>query len=221
MIGGYSSEKEYTEHLKNKFKYNRLDLNDRELLILLLSYVGSVRSPIKTADALLERFVTFQACIHAEYDELCSVDGISNDTASLFTIMQRMNGISSCDSLVGSNFSEIGSSLRAETEYARNEQLFIVALDRLDTVVGIKKCGISTPDSISFRIADAVDLAARVRAAKLAVVHTHPTLDSPDASVTDLNALNTLGDVLKERGLTFVGITVMSGGKQKLYRYKA
>jgi len=219
-MGSELSHKEYIEDLTGKFKADRYAPNDREMLILLISCADGIKDPAKTADNLLQRFGSYRGCFSAKHDELCSVEGMTRNAATLLCLTAKLCSVKDIDSFVGRYLSELCELFSGISCVGRGELLYIIALDGNDKVLAVDKCISDNPHSVSFEIRDVVDLAARAGACKVVLAHTHPTEESTAMSNADKTAADIFGAILSERGIEFVGIDVIAGGKYKLHRHK-
>lgn len=77
--------------MKNSMLENGIDgLNDHQILEILLFYAVPKMDTNPIAHRLIERFGSLRGVLEADYDELCDVSGIGNNSASLIKFSQML-----------------------------------------------------------------------------------------------------------------------------------
>lgn len=82
----------HRKRMKNRILEGRADsMPDHELVELILYYAIPRRDVNELAHRLVERFGTFSKVIDASYEDLLSVDGIGENSATLFRLFSCVN----------------------------------------------------------------------------------------------------------------------------------
>ncbi len=177
------------------------------LLELLLFYAIPRRDTNVTAHKLLKRFGTVDAVLTASVEELCEVDGISENSATLIRLAgelgQRFCRDKTLDAVRFYSYDDIGRFLTNQFLTASHER--VVAL-YLDAVGRLKKLSViceGNVNSVKFDVRDIAAAAMAIDACAVVVAHNHPG-GSPLPSSDDLDTTKNLKNVLSIAGIELI-----------------
>jgi len=215
------NSKEYIKELKKRFtsEDERADMTDREILALLMSHARCTLDTQTVVDNLYASFGSYENCFYASYDELVGVAGMTRSAAMLILIITEALNSDKKPPAIGKKIHDVEKMFFDAIKRNRDEEVYAAALDRDDRLLGFKRMAKGTSASADFRINDLVDFSAYVGAYKIVLAHTHPFVSVPELSAQDAETTETLGAVLEQTGMQFIGQVIVTDTEAKLYRY--
>lgn len=154
-------------------------MTDYDVLELLLTYSIPRRDVKPVARALLEKFGTLGRVMDAEMEEVCTIGGISENSALLFPVMRDLCSRYLKEKMTGQDALDSPDAVR---DYARmklggcgEEVMMIVYLNAHNGVIGSRiisrgtvNCAVVYPRNIAAE-------ALKHRAAGVVLIHNHPS----------------------------------------------
>ncbi len=170
----------HRERLRRRFLREGLDgFDDHIVLELLLFYVIPQKDTNELAHVLINRFGSLSGVLEAPVDELKTVKGIGEYSASLLTLIPEI-----CRRYMGDKYSDhcIVNSTQAAGDYlldryvGRNKETVILLL--LDAKGRVLYCGVIAEGSVNateVNVKKIVEASARYNASSAILAHNHPS----------------------------------------------
>lgn len=167
----------HRERLKKQYSLNGINtMTDIQKLELLLFYAIPQKDTNPIAHALLNRFGTIKGVLNASVRELCSVDGIKENSATYLKLVSNMANVCSLP-----EEGEELSTTKAVKDYCKKfyvgvnvEQFHVVCLSAENKVIGTKMIRSGTTDQIKLEIRDITEFAISINCNRIVVSHNHP-----------------------------------------------
>ena len=171
--------KNHRERMKSRFLSGGLDgFDPHNVLELLLFYSIPQRDTNEIAHRLIDKFGSLSAVFDATYEELISVDGISEHSATLIKLIPALLNRYSADK----NREKLNvSSLDKAGEYLVNryagidvETVFLMLLDNKNDLIDCVKIYEGSVNSSAITTRVLVETALYKRASSVILAHNHP-----------------------------------------------
>ncbi|MBQ7452882.1 MAG: RadC family protein [Clostridia bacterium] len=189
MITNENIHKNHRSRLKQKFKNSGLNgLTDHEILELLLFYVIPRSDVNPLAHHLLSHFGTIEKVIFAPKEELLKVQGVGPGVSSFFNSLAKvMENMSSTTDFRTQLFSTALAKTycRNSIEFSKDEQTNLISLNIHNCIIDCFFVAKGQEDITKLNIRDIISHAIDVRAAKIILVHNHPS-GNPTPSNSDV-----------------------------------
>lgn len=168
----------HRQRLRDRFLKEGLDgFAPHNVLELLLFYAVPQRDTNELAHRLLARFGSLSGVLDADFDELCQVEGVGANVATLLKLVPGLarrylddydeNGV------VLATIEEVGTFLRPKFIGRNNEMIFLLCMDSRGVVYGdfIAEGSINAAPMYTRNILEA---AMRSHAVSVILAHNHP-----------------------------------------------
>ena len=170
----------HRKRLKARFLEEGMDsFSEVQVLELLLFYAIPRKDTNPIAHGLLERFGSMSQVMEASVEELCKVDGISENSAVLLKLVTEAGRYYQINRNARS---EILTTLDACAEYMlpfffgrRVETVYLLCLDAKSKVLCCREVGEGSVNSTSISIRKIVEIALGVGATSVVLAHNHPS----------------------------------------------
>ncbi len=172
----------HRQRLRELYRKSGADgLPDHVLLELLLSYAIPRRDVNPLAHELLERFNSLSDVLSAPQEELNSINGIGESTASflhlIFDLHQRMlQSLSSPKKRIVLNNSDLASryalSLFRQDRY---ETVRVVCLDMAMQIINVTTLSVGSLNAVTVEPRRVIETALFYKAYSILLMHNHPT----------------------------------------------
>ncbi len=198
----------HRQKLKKRFHREGLDhFEDHNILELILFFAIPRKDTNEIAHALIQRFGSLSKVFEAEFDELCKVEGIGENAASLIlsypAVARRyyMDRFKPAKCLL--EYTQTGQDLVLHFAGREVEQVYAIFYDN-----GLNRCGdaiIHEGDinSVGFSFRKLCDAAVHHKAAYLILAHNHPR-GLPIASAEDLSTTKKLKSILLQMNVVLI-----------------
>lgn len=165
--------------LKERFLREGLDgFEKHNMLELLLFFSIPQKDTNPTAHALLTRFGSLSGVLEASFEELCTVEGVSEHTATLIRLIPALNRAAlretrtpdeRYDSLnkIGELFVRYYAGLTVET-------VTLLLLDNSDRVIDLVKICEGSVNRVQLDTRKLIEQALRPRVSRVVLAHNHP-----------------------------------------------
>ncbi len=221
----------HRERLRESFLRQGLDgMSDINVLELLLFYAIPRRDTNETAHLLLKRFGSLDKVFSASYEELCDVEGIGRNAASLIVLIPQ---IVKRSRLTGKKKIRLIRNSEDAREFflpyfmfEQNEVLYLLCLDSKRAVLACTEMGRGTVNAVDANIRRIAEKALQTHAVSTIIAHNHPGGVAAPSREDEFftrglyNALETVGILLEdhiivaeEETFSFADADIMPSGK--------
>ena len=192
----------HRQRLKERFLRDGLDgFEKHNMLELLLFYAIPQRDTNPIAHALLDRFGSLQGVFSASVEELCTVDGISEHTATLIKLVPSIWRNAACEiqnDIRYDSLHKIAGLLLKHFAGLTVETALLVLMDNNWHILDIKKVAEGSVNQVHLDTRKLIELAIRANASMVLLAHNHPNgtlVPSPEdmaTTTTIARAFNTI-----------------------------
>ncbi|MBQ9133903.1 MAG: RadC family protein [Clostridia bacterium] len=181
----------HRQRLKERFLREGLDgFEKHNILELLLFYTIPQRDTNPIAHALLNRFGSLKGVFAASLEELCTVNGVSEHTATLIKMIPEVWRNVASEVLPDVRYDSVDKLGRLMIDrYAGMtvEAIFLVLMDNSWHILEIVKLGEGSVNQVRMDTRKLIEHAIRTNAAMAVLTHNHPNgtlVPSPEDMVT-------------------------------------
>ena len=190
------------------------NFQEHEKLELFLYYAIPQKDTNPIAHALLQKFHTLQGVFDASIEELCTVKGISENSALLFKISTEMNRqyMISCNTAGErlDSIHKIGTYLLPHFHGKTEEHVYVLTMDASMRPIRCNLLFKGSINSASIHARMVVELALTQRAVGIVLAHNHPGgIALPSGE--DITTTQRIARVVAGVGIQFVDHIVTAG----------
>lgn len=172
--------KDHRKHTKDRFLSEGLDgFEPHNVLELLLFYSIPQRDTNETAHMLINRFGSLSAVFDAPYDDLLTVPGISDHSATLIKLIpavSRRYAIEKNSKATRlSSIEDIGKYLVARYLGVTEETVLLLLLDNKFGLIDCVKVHEGSVNSSAITMRKLIETALFKRASMVVLAHNHPS----------------------------------------------
>lgn len=165
--------------LKERFLREGLGGFEKHNILELLLFFGiPQRDTNPIAHALLKRFGSLSGVFEASVEELCTVDGVSEHTATLLKLIPEVNRAVLCEARDSDKrydtLNKIGELLLRYYAGLTVETVTLLLLDNSDRVIDLVKICDGSVNRVQFDTRKLVEQALRPRVSRVVLAHNHP-----------------------------------------------
>lgn len=205
----------HRQRMKERFLAGGLDgFSDHEVFELILFYAIPRRDVNELSHRLVEHFGSFRGVFDADIEELCAVDGIGENAATLIKLMAdsfRRYALGDGDKpflydtpkKIGDYAVKLYIGVSVEKLYA---MLFDNKMMLLDTVMLAE----GAVNSVRVSTRTIAEKAIKKNASSIILIHNHPN-GTPYPSDEDVRFSNYLKDLLANFDITLIDHIIVSG----------
>ena len=198
----------HRDRMKSRFREHGLDnMSDIEALEMLLFYALPRRNTNELAHALLSHFGSYRAVMEAEVSELCEVDGIGENAATLIRLVTEMNArYLQSRRRVGKSLFDTeaaGEYILPLFAYQKRETAYMLFLDNGGRLINCCELAKGVVNSVDISARVIIENALKANAAKVILTHNHlsgTALPSPD----DYASTDSIKEMLKIVGVELI-----------------
>lgn len=207
----------HRERLRQRFLQEGLQsFHDHNVLELLLFYSIPMKDTNEEAHALINTFGSLSGVFDASYEELCSVKGVGERTATLIKIMPELFKKYELDKL--NNDDIVLNTSESVAKYAStffkgvtNEKLYIMCLDSGCKLLDFTLISEGTINASSINVRQIIKIALANNCSNLIMIHNHPSgVVAPSRS--DVDATIGMIDLLSKFGMTLSDHIIIGHG---------
>lgn len=204
----------HRDRLKTQFRKHGLEgFTDIQALELLLFYALPRIDTNGLAHRLLDRFHTFRGVMEASVPELCEVEGISKESATLITLVAAMNRrYLSAKRNLGVELGSIDAICTYCVDmfrYCRTEEVHMICLSAERTVISVHKLGVGDASAVGMSMRQIACIALREGALGVVLTHNHLT-DIAIPSKEDIQTTQALRKALRLLDIALVDHVVVA-----------
>ena len=181
----------HRQRLKERFLRDGLDgFEKHNMLELLLFYTIPQKDTNPIAHALLDRFGSLGGVFSASVDELCTVSGVSEHTATLIKLIPEMWRNVACEIRPDVRYDSVNKLGRLMIDRLSGltvETIILVLMDNSWNILEIIKLGEGSVNQVRMDTRKLIEHAIRTNAAMALLAHNHPNgtlVASPEDLVT-------------------------------------
>ncbi|MEM1483971.1 DNA repair protein RadC [Oscillospiraceae bacterium PP1C4] len=205
----------HRQRLKDRFLKRGLDdFEPHNVLELLLFYAVPQRDTNDLAHRLLKHFGSLSAVFDANFDDLCKVDGVGKNTATLIKMIpdlfRRYQDDYNKEGVVLTDIAQMGEFLRPKFIGRTKEHIFLLCLDNKGSVVYADFIIEGTINSAPLYTRNILEIAMRCQATSAILAHNHPKgLAIP--SNADLISTRSVYDALEVAKIKLIDHFIFAG----------
>lgn len=204
----------HRQRMRERFLSGGLEgFSDHEVLELILFYAIPRRDVNELAHRLVETFGSFKGVLDADFEDLCKIEGIGENAATLIKIFAdsfRRYALSDEDVYVYDKIAKVGEYAVKLFIGVSVEKLYALLFDNkmklLDTVMVAE----GAVNSIRVSTRAICEKALKKNASSVILVHNHPN-GTPDPSDEDVRYSSFLRDFLANFDITLIDHIIVSG----------
>lgn len=168
----------HRERLRARFLRDGLGgFEDHQALELLLFFAIPRGDTNPIAHRLLQQFGSFSAVLNARKEELCRVEGVGENTATLLYLVPALcrRYLSDLDGNLDrlDTLQDAGRYLTSRLIGYPNEVMFLLCLDGRNRVIYSKELAEGTVDHVPVTVRSIVEVAIRCNAVSVILAHNH------------------------------------------------
>jgi DNA repair protein RadC len=179
-------------------------LPDYELLELLLFRTIPRRDTKPLAKAILAKFGSFAAAIHADRHRLAEIPGVGEAVVNDFKVVRavalRMIRSELERRPLLDSWSKVAAYCQAQIGYEGREQFRILFLDNRHKLIADEQQGVGTINHTPVYVREVIKRALELSAAGIVLVHNHPSGDATP-SRADIDVTKQILDAAEKLGL--------------------
>ncbi len=207
--------KGHRERVRKRFLKDGINaFEDHQILEFLLFYVHKIKDTNPIGHALINKFKSLDGVFSASYEELCSVDGISESGASLIMLIGQLRNRISRDTMEKKvRF----STHRDAAEYCMKlfdglsvEKLFLISLNSMKDVISTDVISEGTCNATTADMRKILEIAMLRKASGVIITHNHPG-DSPHPSSSDVAVTTKIINLLESINISVIDHIICSG----------
>ena len=198
----------HRRRLKARFEAEGLEhFSDINVLELLLFYARARGDVNPLAHRLLEAFGSLKGVLEATVDQLCSVEGVGEETATLLSLMVpmfRRYELCRCEERPRlTRYNEAEEYCKALLAGLRKERFYVISLSTQMRVIGCRMIGEGSLTEVPAYPRLVVETALNHNAYSILLCHNHPGGDAIP-SMGDVEVTKELDAVLAPLGIALI-----------------
>ena len=207
----------HRHRLRERFRLEGLEhFAPHEVLELLLFYARARGDVNPLAHRLLETFGSLKGVLEAPVDQLCTVDGVGEETATLISLMVpmfRRYELCVCEKKPRlANYRDAEEYCKALLAGLRKERFYVISLSAQMRVIGVRLIGEGSLTEVPAYPRLVVEAALNHNAYSILLCHNHPS-GNPQPSMGDITCTRELDGVLAPLGIALVDHIIVGEGK--------
>lgn len=180
--------------------------DEHQIIELLLFYTCPRKDTNELAHQLLNRFGCLAGVLDASYEELTEVQGISENTATLFKIIPKVLPVyynSRSDGMVYDDCNKLKALFQPYFMGLTHEEFRLACFDNKLRMLSNVLISTGAPSSSPFDMRKIAEEVFRSKASSVAVAHNHP-MSIPNPSNEDVSATRYISRTLKAIGVSLL-----------------
>ena len=175
-----STHEGHRKRLKSRFlKSGLTDFEDHNVLELLLFYAVPYKDTNELSHRILSHFGSMERVFEADFDELCKVDGVGENIATLIKLVPDISkyylDLKHHERDSFHSVEEIAEFLQHKYLFDTNEVFSLICLDSKGGYLGFEKMFVGTANITEVSIIKAIEAAIRNHASCVVLAHNHPS----------------------------------------------
>ncbi|MCM1024247.1 MAG: hypothetical protein NC395_09335 [Prevotella sp.] len=182
------------------------DFNDHQIIELLLFYTCPRIDTNELAHTLMNKFGSIAGVFDASYEDLVSVKGISENTATLFKIIPGFLPIyynSRSDGKVYDDLEKLKELFKPHFVGLTHEEFRLACFDNNLRLVSNVLISAGSPSSSPFEMRKITEETFKAKSSYIAIAHNHPK-GVPSPSDEDVSATRIINTAMKNLGISLL-----------------
>lgn len=206
----------HRHRLRERFRLEGLEnFAPHEVLELLLFYARARGDVNPLAHRLLETFGSLKGVLEAPVDQLCTVEGVGEETATLLSVMVpmfRRYELCLCEERPRlTRYHEAEAYCKALLAGLRKERFYVISISTQMKVIGCRMVGEGSLTEVPAYPRLVVETALNHNAHSIILCHNHPG-GEPIPSMGDVEVTKELDAVLAPLGIALVDHIIVADG---------
>ena len=214
--------KGHRKRIRERFYNNEIEhFDEYEILELLLTYCIPRKNTKVIAKELLRRYKTLKSVFKAEKVELCTVEGIGDNTALFLTLLGKLETKRVKDEIYKGemdpkensfkilNKEKLLEYLKDKIGYNGIEKFYVIYLSSSNEVLDLRETSSGTLDRSSVYFREIYKNVIKLRAKSVIIAHNHPS-GNITPSKSDIQLTNELAKGLKNFDATLIEHIIIS-----------
>ena len=214
----------HRQRLKDRFLREGLDgFEKHNMLELMLFYSIPQRDTNPIAHALLDRFGSLSGVFAASVSELCTVDGVSEHTATLIKLIPSIWRNAACEVNTDERYDslhKLGRLMVRRFSGLTVENVILVLLDNSWHIIEIIQLGAGSANHVRFDTRKLLEHAFRTNASMALLAHNHPN-GTLVASPEDLETTSAVAQAFRTIRVEFLEHLLVVGDQYEPLLEKA
>lgn len=207
----------HRKRLKERFVNGDLDdFNEYNALELLLFYTIPQKDTNPIAHRLIDKFGSFSNVLDADYDDLLTVDGVSDHTATFLKLIPQAARYYQSKKIVDrkefSSMQDIGDFFVRKYVGVTKETVYLMLLDNKKCLISCEKVHEGSVSSAAVSVRKMAETALKKRAASVVIAHNHPD-GLPIPSADDIYITKSLRSALQTLEIELVDHFIIADDK--------
>lgn len=207
----------HRRRLRERFRLEGLEnFQPHEALELLLFYARARGDVNPLAHRLLDTFGSLKGVLEAPVEQLCAVDGVGEETATLISLMVpmfRRYGLCLCAEKKRLNrFSDVQEYCRALLTGLRKERFYVISISTQMKALGQRIVGEGSISEVPAYPRLVVETALNHNAYGVVLCHNHPGGEAVP-SIGDVDVTRELEAMLAKLGIALMDHIIVADGK--------
>lgn len=170
----------HRDRLRKRFQKTGLEtFEQHNMLELLLFYAIPRRDTNETAHILMDTFGSLSGVFNASFEDLCKVDGIGENAATLIKLIPELSREYVTDyarkGTVLDSDSAAADFVKQRFIGAKNEKLIMLCLNSAGKIINTETAADGNVTYINVNMRRIVELAVKNNAANIILAHNHPS----------------------------------------------
>lgn len=169
----------HRKRLKSRFLKSGLrDFEDHNVLELLLFYAVPYKDTNELAHKIINHFGSIERAFEADFDELCTIDGVGENIATLLKLVPEISkyylDLKHERRDKYTSVKEIATFLQHKYALEDREIFSILCLDSQGGYLGFEMMQSGTTNMTEVSVVKAIEAAIRHKASCVVIAHNHP-----------------------------------------------
>ena len=212
----------HRQRLRDRFAQSPESLNKHELLELLLFYAIPRKNVNPLAHTLIDKFGTINGVLSASVEDLKTVEGVGEGTASFLTTVGKFIDVVSMENVGDEiklyNLDSVKRYLVKFFSGYDKEVFFAFFLSKNNKIIAKNSYTSGKTDEISILLSEFTRSFATIKPHAVVIAHNHPS-GNPEPSANDDYSTEKMYLMFSLSGVKFYDHVIIGGNK--LYSYRA
>lgn len=197
----------HRKRMRERFRQSGFkDFNDHQMIELLLFYANPRKDTNELAHKIVDHFKSIAGIFDASYEELMSINGVSENTATLFKIIPGFLPVyynSRSDGKVYDNIDKLKELFKPHFIGLNHEEFRLACFDNNLRCVSNVLIAAGSPDSSPFEMRKITEEIFKANSSSVAIAHNHPK-GVPSPSEEDVASTRYINATLKSLGINLL-----------------